>query len=156
MPVRRDGVVQRLDAEPVAHQQQPAPRLVPEREREHAAKTVNGLLSPLFVRVDDHFGVRAGPEAMTGSLQLGSDLHEVVDLAVENHPHGPVFVGQRLVAGRQIDDAQTAVSEAEAGRDVESVRVRAAMGDDGRHGARAVPDRSGLRRRSSACRQFHT
>ena len=36
---------------------------------------------------------------------------EVVDLAVEDHLHGAVFVAQRLVAAREVDDRQPLVRE---------------------------------------------
>ena len=40
-------------------------------------------------------------EAMAVRLELGAELGEVVDLAVEDHPDRAVFVGQRLIAGRR-------------------------------------------------------
>ena len=58
------GVVERLDAQPVAGEQQPARAGVPHREREHAAEAIDAALAPLFVAVDDDLGVGAGAEAM--------------------------------------------------------------------------------------------
>src|SRR4051812_41848281 len=43
------GVVQRLYAEPVAGEKQPAAVRVPHREREHAAEPVHASLAPLFI-----------------------------------------------------------------------------------------------------------
>src|SRR3989442_12516743 len=59
----------------------------------------------LFVQVDEHLGVRRGREPMPLRQELGRELSIVVDLTVEDHPHGSIFVGQRLVAGLEVDDA---------------------------------------------------
>ena len=52
-----------------------------------------------------------GAEAMAVRDQLGTNRGKVVDLAVEDGPHRAVFVRQRLIAGREIDDAQPSVAE---------------------------------------------
>ena len=90
--------VERLDAEPIAHEQQPPPWRVPDRECEHAAEAVHAVVAPLFIRVDDGLGVRARAVAMPGRFELAADVGVVVDLAVEHDPDGAVFVGQRLLA----------------------------------------------------------
>ena len=60
-------------------------------------------------------------------LQLGDQLLEVVDLAVEDDDHRAVFVEQRLLAGGDVDDRQAPVAEADAGLDVQAAFVRAAV-----------------------------
>ena len=143
---RRDGVIQGLDADPIPHEQQAALRLVPQRIREHAAEPIDGAVAPLFVRVHDHFCVRMRAEPVSVRDQLCTQLGEVVNLAVEHDADRPVLVRQRLIAGRQIDDAQTAVPEPDAGADVEAVRIGTAMRDDVSHRDQALAiDR--LRRR---------
>ncbi len=67
------------------------------------------------------------------AFELGAQLGEVVDLAVEDGPDRLVFVRQRLIAGGEIDDAQPAMAEADALADVEAVGVGTAMGDDRHH-----------------------
>ena len=57
-------------------------------------------------------GVRVGRETMTGSLQPRAQRLEVVELAVEDRPDGPVLVGNRLVAAGDVDDAQAAIPDA--------------------------------------------
>src|SRR5438067_5231467 len=90
--------IERLDAEAIAHEQQPLLRRVPERERKHAAEPVDALVAPLLVRVDDRFGVRAGLVAMTARFEIAPNLGVVVDLAVEDDPDRLVLVRQRLMA----------------------------------------------------------
>ena len=65
--------------------------------------------------MDDHLGVAVRAEAVPARLELGADVGEVVDLAVEDDPDRAVLVGERLIAGREIDDAQAAMPEADPG-----------------------------------------
>src|SRR6185437_1827583 len=51
------------------------------------------------------------PEAVAAMCQLIHQRDEVVDLAVECDPHRLIFVRKRLVAARQVDDAETAVAK---------------------------------------------
>jgi len=125
--IRERGVVERFDAEPIAREQQPAVRGVPDREREHAAKPVDAALAPLLVAVNDDLGVRACLEPVTARDEVRANLREVVNLAVEDRPHRAVFVRQWLIAGREIDDAQTPVSETDPGAHVMSGGIGAAV-----------------------------
>jgi hypothetical protein len=112
---RQLGVVERLDAEAVAREQQTAGLRVPDREGEHPPEPIHAALAPLLVAMDDDLGVGARAEAMAVRDEFGADLGEVVDLAVEDDLDRAVLVAERLVAGRQVDDAQAAVPEADAG-----------------------------------------
>ena len=57
----------------------------------------------------------------------GIEFLEVVDLAVEDDDDGAVLVEQRLLAGRDVDDRQAAVAEADARLEVQAALVRAAV-----------------------------
>src|SRR5262249_38046751 len=105
------SVVQRLDADAIARQQQGSRPLVPDRQTEHAAEPRDGIRSPLLIGVDDRFRVGGRVEAMSGRLELAPQLAEVVDLAVEDDPDRPILVVNRLMPGRQVDDAQTPHAE---------------------------------------------
>ena len=48
---------------------------------------------------------------MAAGFQLRPDVGVVVDLAVEDDPHGVAFVGDRLVTGGEVDDAEPAVTQ---------------------------------------------
>ncbi len=104
--VGQQRVVQRLDAEPVAREEQRLLVAVPQREREHAAEALDAALAPRLPRVHDHFGVAARAEGVPERRQLGDQLLIVVDLAVEDDDDAAVLVVQRLLAGRQVDDRQ--------------------------------------------------
>src|SRR5262249_35581792 len=83
-----DRVVDELDAHRAASAPQPLSRHIPDRHPEHAVETVEDVRPPLLVAVDDDLGVGLGPEPVATALQLAPELLEVVDLAVEDDPHG--------------------------------------------------------------------
>ena len=68
----------------------------------------------VFVEMDEHFGVALRAKTMAGSFQPGSQLTEVVDFAVEDNPHGVVFVAQGLPATGPVDDGQTPMPQGDA------------------------------------------
>ena len=74
---------------------------------------------------------------MPRRLELRPHVGVVVDLAVVDDPHGLVFIGQRLLARRQIDDAEPAVREARVVVVEDAGFVRAAMREDVAHGDEA-------------------
>src|SRR5690606_32218496 len=69
-------------------------------------------------------------KAAAHGLELGADGLEVVDLAVEDDADGAVVAVHRLVAGREVDDGEPAVPEADARAEMKAVAVGAAMGED--------------------------
>ena len=135
----RPAPVERLDAHPVAREQQPPAARVPDCEREHAAEVIDAGIAPLLVGMDDGFGVATRPVAMTGGFELRADVGVVVDLAVEDDPDRPVFVRQRLMAGCHIDDAQPAMGQTGEVVDVDAGFVRATMPDDVPHRTQPRP-----------------
>ena len=56
---RSAGVVQRLDAQPVADQHQPRAGRIPDGEREHPVQVLGAAIAPLQVGAQHHFGVAA-------------------------------------------------------------------------------------------------
>ncbi len=120
-------VEQRLDAEPVAREEQHIPVPVPQREGEHAAEAIDAALAPGLPGMDDDLGIAARMEDMAERLQFGNQFLVVVDLAVEDDADRLVFVVKRLLAGRQIDDRQPPVPQAHAGLDVQPAFIRPAV-----------------------------
>ena len=78
--------------------------------------------------------VKRWPRALKALAQLAV----VVDLAVEDDRDRPVLVEDRLVAGREVDDAQALDPEAHPRVDVQSTRVRAAVLERGAHARRVA------------------
>jgi hypothetical protein len=56
-PVADLRPVKRFDAQPIADEEQPPARSVPEPECKHAAEPLHALVAPLLVGVDDGLGV---------------------------------------------------------------------------------------------------
>src|SRR5688500_8909046 len=108
------GVEERLLPDAVAGHEQPAATAVPEREGEHAAQAVHAVIAQFLVEVDDHLRVASGGEAVAPSLELGAQLHVVVDLAVEDHHHAAVLVADGLVARLEIYDGEPLDAESGA------------------------------------------
>jgi hypothetical protein len=72
--------VQRLDAEPIARDQQASRARVVEREAEHAAQPRHEFRSPAHVGVDQDFGVGLGAEHRARCFEFAAQLAIVVDL----------------------------------------------------------------------------
>jgi hypothetical protein len=89
---------------------QPAVRGVPQRNRELAVQLGDEVESLLLVEMDERFSVAAGLEDMPAAVEIGAQFDVVEDFSVEGDPDTAVFVAQRLAAGAQIDDRQTAVA----------------------------------------------
>ena len=69
-------------------------------------------------------------EAVAQRFQLDPQLLKVVDLAVVDHDEPAIFSGHGLVPGRtEVDDRQTAVTQAHGPVGVDAVAIRPAMGD---------------------------
>src|SRR5919204_115428 len=76
------AVVERLDPEAVACQDEPAPLRIPERYREHPAQALGKAQAVLLVQMEDHLGVAVRAEHVDGAIELAAQLAVVVDLAV--------------------------------------------------------------------------
>ena len=126
-------VVERLDAETIASDQETPALPIPEREAVHAVERVREVIAVLLVGVDDDLGVAASAEAMPGALEPRSELAKVVDLAVADDPDALVLVGDRLMAAGEVDDRQAAHAEQHLAVQVVAVIVGAAMGRDRAH-----------------------
>src|SRR5205823_14845688 len=104
---RRQDVVERLLADPVASENEPACSPVPECECKHAAQPGDDLRPPGVPAVDDDLGIAAAAKGITELLEVAADLSEVVDFPVIANPDVPIRTCHRLVSGRrQVDDGK--------------------------------------------------
>ena len=133
-------VVERLDAQAIAGQQQPLVPHVPDREREHAAQMVDAPRAVVLVEVDDRFGVAVGAERVAGAHELLVQLLVVVNLAVEHDADRAVLVEDRLLAAFEVDDAEPAHAERDAVVDVDALFVGTAVHHHAAHRADLVLD----------------
>src|SRR5579864_7142366 len=94
--VRRAPVVERLLAKPVTSEHEVLVVTVPNRECEHSIELAcqrGGV--ELLGEVGQNLCVPLGSQVMPSSLQLLSELAEVVDLAVQDRADGGALVGYR-------------------------------------------------------------
>src|SRR3990172_437801 len=98
-------VIKGLDPQVIPGKEEGSANTVPKTERKNPVKSVDALLLPLFVSVDDHFGVRLGQEPVTGLQEFFPKLDVVIDLPIEYNVDGPILVGDRLSTPLNIDDA---------------------------------------------------
>ena len=126
-PVRQGDVVQRLDAQTIAGQQQTPLRGVPDRKRKHPAQMVDAAWTELFPQVNDGFGVAGSPKTMTARGEFLAQLAVVVDLAIEDDPDRSIFVADRLLAAVQVDDAQASHAQPDAITQVHTFFIRPSM-----------------------------
>ncbi len=127
LAAREPDVTKRLLAQPVADQHEALAPAVPERDREHALDPLGEPETPLLVGVRDERGVARARDVVPERLELAAELRVVVELAVEDRDDLAAFVGDRLVAGLQVDDRQTPVGEGAGARDGDGAVVGAPM-----------------------------
>ena len=90
----------------VTSEQQSLARPVPERKGKHAPQMLNAVIAMFFVKMKDHFHIRGGTEAVTLLYKFFTERRTVVDLSVAHQYEGIVFIQDRLVTCRKIDDAE--------------------------------------------------
>ena len=130
--------VERLHADVIDRQHQPLVRGVPQREGVHAAQVREQVEAVLLVQVDDRLAVALRAKGVLLLHQRAAQFFVVVDFAVEDQRNRAIFVVERLVAARHVDDAQAAHPHRQIGlvaRRVEAVAVRSAMLDRRAHRA---------------------
>ena len=84
---------------------------VPYDEGKHAAQLGGQCRAVLLIAVDDDLGVAVGLEDVPLGLQLGAQVHEVVNFTVEHADDGAILIVHGLLACGQVDDAQTAEAQ---------------------------------------------
>ena len=127
-PAARGPPVERLFAEPVAHQVEGAAGAVAKGKGEHAVDAPGGAVHPVAAdHLEQDFGIRAVAQRDPGTAQLVGERAVAVDLAVEDEGVAGRFVDPRLSPAREIDDRQAGMAECDAAVDKDPAAVRPAM-----------------------------
>ena len=151
-PILGRPIVHRLDAEPIARDQQRFGACVPDGEPEHPTQRIDEPRPILLVQVDERLRITARRELVPITQQAILQRAIVVDLAVEDDVDGPFLVSDRLVAAAHVDDAESTHAERHATVHVVARVIGTAMADriahplqDGARGiiARRAADKSG-------------
>src|SRR5882757_381765 len=130
-------VIERLDPEAIAGNEECLLISVPDREREHAAQILHALGSVLLIEVNDGFRVAVSTVGMSTGNEWFAQAGVVIDLAVEDNGDRAIFVGDGLVAASDVYDAEAAHPDGEGAVGMESIIVGPAVGDDLAHGSQS-------------------
>ena len=132
-------VVERLDAEAVAGEHEPARVPLVDGEGEHAVEALRRVVPPGVPGLEDHFGVARGEEPVALGLELGAQLLVVIDAAVEHERQAELGIDHRLLAALgQVDDLEPPVAERHAPARHDAFRVRPARGHGAGHGTQRL------------------
>ncbi len=136
-PLRRQFVIQGLDAQPVARDEERFRIPIPDGEGEHAAQAPHTVLAVLFVEVNNRLGIAVRAVAVPARDELLAQGEMVVDLAIKHDPQRAVFVRNRLMPARHIDNAEPAHADADRSVRIKALVVGPAMGNDAAHFAQS-------------------
>lgn len=100
--------------------------MIPNGESEHAAQPLQKP-APLFVTVQQNFGIRFCPEMMPRGLQLPAQFHKIINLAIKDHHQRTIFVEHRLLTSFKIDDFQAAMAQPNVLVNIISFAIRPTM-----------------------------
>jgi hypothetical protein len=106
-----DGIEQRLDAKTVAGREHHTVGFVPDHESKLAAQPVQALGSKILIEMKRDFAVAPGPQAMTGPFQFLLDCFVPIELAVADDRRPLILACDRLIARREIDDAEARMAQ---------------------------------------------
>src|SRR6185437_8549350 len=134
-PAVLDAIDKGLNAEPVAHQEQPLLAIVPDGEREHAAQTRHQRVNtPMVIAMDQNFRIGVAAETIAVALKFAAQFLEVVNGAVKNHAYAPVWRKHWLASGgTQVKDRQAAVAQDSATPLFDSFAIRSAAAESVNH-----------------------
>ena len=137
-PPTVDRVVEGFLPEAVDREEERTLDRIPECEGEHAHQILETGGSPILKEMEERLGVARGVESEP-RLETLPEFPEVVDLAIEDEPGRPVGIRHRLMTVGEVDDAQSAESQADGAVDVDPLLIRTAVMDPPGHGGDDVP-----------------
>src|SRR5438270_4089244 len=85
-PASIEVVIERLDSQPVARDEQPPLAPIPDREGEHAAQVLHAIAAIFLIQMNNAFCIAFGAVAMSARLKTGAEVLVVIDFAVVNDP----------------------------------------------------------------------
>ncbi len=129
--LRREGealrgldVIERLDAERIARQDEPPRRRIVQRQRIHAAQPAGEIEPVAAIEMQRQLAIRLGRERRV--RQRRPQLDVIVDLGIGDERRTAGLV-ERLVAGREIDDGEPRLHHADIARAIMPGAVGPAM-----------------------------
>src|SRR5512136_1441938 len=102
--LRRQLVVQRLDAQAVARDEERSCVAIPDGKGEHAAQMLHTVRAVLLEKVNDGLGIAMRAVAVAARDELLAQGKMVINFAVEYDPERAVFVRNRLMSAGNVDN----------------------------------------------------
>jgi hypothetical protein len=99
-------VIKRLDAHPVARENQTPLRLPPDRDGKHAAKACKAGTAPMQVGIERYLGIAVSRKTKSGLLEFGTQFLMIEDFPIENECDVAVRTQERLVPSLKVDYAK--------------------------------------------------
>src|SRR5215472_11958752 len=121
------AVIEGLDAKSIAGGEQNPLSPVPDHECEHAVEMGDALATIFLIGMHDRLSVTAGAISMSLGFKLGAQPGVVIDFPIEHNRDVLGFVGQWLMPGLNVDDAQAAHRESDVSVDEEAFIVGTAV-----------------------------
>src|SRR5436190_508590 len=97
-------IVNELDPHRVPGHYQALVSEIPNAEAEHAVEMIKDIRPPLFVAVNNYFGIAVSPKTVAAALQFNSQFLVVIDLPVEDDANASLRIEHRLMTTGQIDN----------------------------------------------------
>ena len=128
-----DGVIQRLDAKPIARKEQlPAP-LIPNRKCKHAPQMLDAIHAEHLIGLEHYFCIAARGKCAASGSQFRAQFMIVVYLSVISQAQALILTGHRLLTMLKVDDRKAPVTEADAPTRVQAFLVGTAVSQDIAH-----------------------
>ncbi len=136
-PLRRQFVVQRLDAQPVARDEERFRVAIPDGKGEHAAQMLHTVGAVLLEEVNDGLGIAVRAVVVAALDELFAQGKMVINFAVEHDPERAVFVRNRLMSTRNVDNAEPPHADSDPAVRIKTFVVGPAMADYAAHFAQS-------------------
>ncbi len=117
----------------VAREHHPVPACIPDRKGEVAVQEGETFFAHLFIKMEDDLRVARRAETAAPCAQLVTQFNIIEDLTIEGDRQLATRIGHRLLAVAKANDGQPDMAEARARGRKDSMLVRPAMANRGRH-----------------------
>src|SRR5580698_3183804 len=131
-------IVKRLDSKPVARNEQTPLAPVPDGKGKHSRQPLHTFRAVLLVKMENGFSIAFRPVTVAARFEFSAQLPVVVNLPVVYDPQVLILIGNRLMHGLHIDDAESPNRQSQIAVDVGSVFVGATMNNLRAHSGKSV------------------
>ena len=96
-------------------------------EREHTSQFIHHLRTRVLPQMREHLAVTTGAKLMPGTSELLPQFAVIVDFAITDNGDGVIFVEERLVTCRQVNNRQPRMPQCDRTIDMNRLSIGASM-----------------------------